>query len=235
MHNLEAGGTLERLPGVACPRIGRRLWLICEFLLIFGALPVVVHVAVHTWRWPLFYVLPPVLLGLILYLLWDDTFKLARELAKGFSFFEFISILALFLVAGGCVAAYVAQEMPGKFLAFPKSRPEVWTKVMIAYPLLSVLAQELVFRTFFFHRYGPLFGRWRLVAILVNGLVFGWAHIVFRNPVAVVATTVMGVVFAYRYTETRSLWAVFLEHTLWGWLVFTVGLGGYFFTGVSNL
>ena len=34
---------------------------------------------------------------------------------------------------------------------------------------------------------------------------------------------------------TRSFWAVFLEHTLWGGLVFTVGLGRYFFTGVGIL
>jgi hypothetical protein len=39
---------------------------------------------------------------------------------------------------------------------------------------------------------------------------------------------------AYRYEATRSFWAVWIEHTLWGWLVFTIGLGGYFFTGVSN-
>jgi hypothetical protein len=27
---------------------------------------------------------------------------------------------------------------------------------------------------------------------------------------------------------------VWIEHTLWGWLVFTVGLGGFFFTGIAT-
>ena len=36
---------------------------------------------------------------------------------------------------------------------------------MMLYPVFSVVPQELVFRTFFFHRYGPLFGsaRWTMV------------------------------------------------------------------------
>ena len=38
---------------------------------------------------------------------------------------------------------------------------------------------------------------------------------------------------ALRYALTRSFWAVYLEHTLWGALVFTVGLGRFFFTGVG--
>jgi hypothetical protein len=44
-----------------------------------------------------------------------------------------------------------------------------------------------------------------------------------------------GALFAWRYAMTRSFWAVFIEHTLWGALVFTVGLGRYFFTGVGVL
>jgi uncharacterized protein len=41
-----------------------------------------------------------------------------------------------------------------------------------------------------------------------------------------------GLLFALRYAVTRSLRAVYLEHTLWGGLVFTVGLGR-FFSGVG--
>jgi hypothetical protein len=42
-----------------------------------------------------------------------------------------------------------------------------------------------------------------------------------------------GLLFALRYALTRSFWAVYLEHALWGALVFTVGLGRFFFTGVG--
>jgi membrane protease YdiL (CAAX protease family) len=71
--------------------------------------------------------------------------------------------------------------------------------------------------------------------IVVNGGLFGIGHVMFGNWIAVAGTMATGMLFAYRYDRTRSLAAVWLEHTLWGWLVFTVGLGGYFFTGVSNL
>jgi membrane protease YdiL (CAAX protease family) len=95
--------------------------------------------------------------------------------------------------------------------------------------------QELVYRTFFFHRYGVLFGNWWWAAILLNGVLFGLGHIVIGTPLAIYGTMATGALFAWRYAMTRSFWAVFLEHTLWGALVFTVGLGRYFFTGVGIL
>ncbi len=108
-------------------------------------------------------------------------------------------------------------------------------RIMIAYPIFSVAAQELLYRSFFFHRYGPLFGSHAWLIVIVNGLLFGYAHIVMNSMFAIAATAMGGLILAARYAVTRSFWAVFIEHTLWGWLVFTIGLGRYFFTGVSNL
>jgi membrane protease YdiL (CAAX protease family) len=44
-----------------------------------------------------------------------------------------------------------------------------------------------------------------------------------------------GLIFAWRYLRTNSFWAVALEHALYGNLIFTIGLGVYFFTGISSL
>ena len=74
--------------------------------------------------------------------------------------------------------------------------------------------------------------RWVLIA--ANALAFGFGHILFRNWIAIGGTLAGGALFAWRYERTRSFWAVWAEHTLWGWLVFTVGLGVFFFTGVKN-
>ena len=52
---------------------------------------------------------------------------------------------------------------------------------------------------------------------------------------AVTISFIGGLIFAYRYTRTRSFLAVWLEHALYGDLIFTVGLGRFFFTGVANL
>lgn len=232
---LAAGGTLPREPRFAAPSLLRRLTLLIEMLGLFIGLPIALLYAVRYESLPLFVVLQPVLLAFVAFLIWDRSFRLRRELVRLPSLAELGSIIAIFIIAGGLVAAFVAQELPGKYLNFPLQRPQTWERIMLLYPLLSVPVQELVYRTFFFHRYGPLFGSERGALILANGILFGFAHIVFGNDVAIFGSMVIGTLLAYRYEATRSFWAVWLEHTLWGWLVFTVGLGHFFFTGVSNI
>jgi membrane protease YdiL (CAAX protease family) len=93
----------------------------------------------------------------------------------------------------------------------------------------------LLYRSFYFHRFGPHFGSQRWLGVILNGLLFGFAHIVMESTFAILATAAGGLLLAVRYAMTRSYWAVFIEHTIWGWLVFTIGLGRFFFTGVSNV
>lgn len=234
LADLAAGGSLPRAVEIAAPSRRRRLRLIAEIGALFIALPMAVLHVVVAHRMPLFLVLQPILLAFLAYLLWDATFRVRDELSRGIALSELASILAVFLVAGGTLAALVADTMPGKFLSLPRYRPEVWKKILLFYPLLSVVAQELVYRTFFFHRYGPLFNGHRGLMIVANGALFGFGHVMFGNWIAVAGTAVVGMLLAYRYEVTRSFWAVWIEHTLWGWLVFTIGLGSYFFTGVSS-
>ena len=230
-----AGGSLEWPHGTAEPRFARRVWLICELGLFYIGAPLAMSWAIFAWQIPLFLVLQPVLLGFIGYLLWDDTFRIRSELSKGFDWTALISILGCFAVLGGAITLATYWIFPQLFLSFPRYLPELWLTVMLAYPVLSVLAQELVFRTFFFHRYGPLFRGHKWLAIFANGAAFGFAHIIFGNIIAVLGSMVVGWLLAYRYYETRSFLAVWLEHSLYGCLIFTVGLGRFFFTGISNL
>ncbi len=233
---LGAGGTIfDDVRAPLNPGMLRRIWLVFELIALFVGLPLALKYLVHIEKMPLFMVLQPVLFAFIVFLLWDRWFLLRRELITGFKLSDIGSILAVFIIGGGMVAAFMAQEMPERFLAFPKYRYQTYERVMILYPLFSVAVQELVYRTFFFHRYGPLFGDLRWAMVLVNGLLFGFAHIVFDNWLAIIGTTVIGTLLAYRYATTRSFWAVFIEHTLWGWLVFTAGLNKFFFTGISNM
>jgi membrane protease YdiL (CAAX protease family) len=139
----------------------------------------------------------------------------------------------VFLIGGGGIAAWVAHYHPDWFLEFPRNRPDTYWTIMLLYPLMSVPPQELVYRTFFFHRYGALFGHAWWAAIALNALLFGLGHIVVGTQLAIFGTMATGLLFALRYALTRSFWAVYLEHALWGALVFTVGLGRFFFTGVG--
>jgi hypothetical protein len=232
--DLAAAGSLPRMPALARPSNGRRVRLLAEAALIFVAAPLAIAYTIQTVRVSLLLLLP-VLIALIVYLLSDRTFSLRRELARGLPLRELASIVAMFFVVGTAVSMWVWLERPAEFLAFPRYRPELWMAVMILYPLLSALPQELVYRTFFFHRYGPLFGDRLLLAAAANGALFGFAHVIIGNGVSIVLSGMLGLLLAHRYARERSLWAAWIEHTLYGWLVFTVGLGRYFFTGVSML
>ncbi len=226
-----AGGTLSQ------PELTRRrrVWLVVELTLLFIAAPLAMDWAVHEARIPLFIALIPVLVVVVGILAIDPTFALSKELGRGFGWRTLLSILAVFAVGGLGVFAWLKDTHPDWLFEFPRNRPELWLLVVLAYPFFSVATQEFVYRTFYFHRYGPLFGDRQGLAIALNGLLFGFGHIVIGQPFAVIATVFGGCLFAARYAETRSFWAVFLEHTIWGVFIFTIGLGRYFFTGVSNV
>jgi membrane protease YdiL (CAAX protease family) len=226
---LRAGGTLSLRPLT----ITRRMWLPLEMALIFLGVPYLVDTAVHGYRLPVFIALLPVLAIVLVLLLMDSTFSLKRELARGVSAVSLASIVVVFLIGGGGIAAWVAHYHPDWFLEFPRNRPDTYWTIMLLYPLMSVPPQELVYRTFFFHRYGALFGHAWWAAIALNALLFGLGHIVVGTQLAIFGTMATGLLFALRYALTRSFWAVYLEHALWGALVFTVGLGRFFFTGVG--
>ncbi|MBD3801361.1 MAG: CPBP family intramembrane metalloprotease [Campylobacterales bacterium] len=94
--------------------------------------------------------------------------------------------------------------------------------VILLYPLFSVLAQEIVFRAFFIHRFGQRAEPRTL--IVVNALLFG-------NVVAVVFSFLGGLLFMSTYLKTRSVGASSIEHALYGDLVFTLGIGFFFYHG----
>lgn len=119
---------------------------------------------------------------------------------------------------------------PGRLFSFPLQRPGFWAIVMLWYPVLSVLPQELIYRSLFFHRYGKLFKTERLRQF-ASAAVFGWAHIIFPNVVAVTLCTIGGYVFAHSYRKYNSLAVAWLEHSIYGCFLFTVGLGWYFYGG----
>lgn len=227
-----AGGTCFRHADVARPSRVRRWQLIGELICIFVALPIVTSLASARYGWPLFYVLPPVIAVLVLYLRKDTSFSMLREFSQHMSWPNVRNVLAVFAVGSVVMAGAVWLFMPDQFMSLVVRRPEKWLKVLVLYPLTSVLIQEFVYRVIFFHRYGPLFGN-RSQLIVVNAAVFAIGHVMFRNWVAIAGTFVLGLLLAWRYERTNSFWVVWLEHVLWGYLVFTVGLHTFFLSGMT--
>lgn len=126
------------------------------------------------------------------------------------------------------ILTYILDE--ARFLRMPMERPDLWMLIMVFYPLISVVPQEVIFRLFFFDRYEPIFGRvWGM--IFASGLAFGHAHIIFNNWIAYTLSIVGGILFAMTYARSRNLSLVWLEHAIYGQFVFTIGLGWYFYSG----
>ena len=195
---------------------------------MFGLLPVMLAVYARALALPVLFVAAWVCLAV----LWRDPTFQRDELWRREQLWTWLrGPLALALLVGTLLAVGVFLVEPAHLFDLPRDSPWRWLAVMLLYPVLSVVPQELVFRTFFFHRYGRLFGgRW--VAMAASAVAFSWAHIVLANGLAIALTLLGGWLFARTYLRTRSLVATAVEHAAYGCFLFTVGLGRWFVTGV---
>ena len=159
-------------------------------------------------------------------LLRDKTFDRSRFGLSGFRNWRTLSIR--FAVIASCLVLYIVLVEPGNVLAILRHNPSLWALIMIVYPVFSVVPQEIIYRAFYFHRYSSLFAHEK-VGIVVNAALFAFAHILFRNWVAIIGSFVAGLLWATTYLESRSLLVVSIEHALYGNFVFTLGIGYYFY------
>lgn len=139
-------------------------------------------------------------------------------------------ILARFALSLVLTTVLVALWKPTYLFSFVCEKPLFWAFVMVAYPILSVIPQEIIFRSFFFQRYSKIFPS-AVSMVIASGILFGAAHLIFQNWVAPLMCVVGGIFFAHTYAKTKSLALAVIEHALYGCMIFTVGLGPYFYHG----
>lgn len=218
----------------AQPARGRagRLWLWVELAVLFLLGPMLYVAAAQgagvlfpaLWAWAVFS---------LAMLLRDRSFS-RRELWNAAGLRRvWWPMLVRFVVLGGLLTLAVWAVTPERLFDLPRRKPGLWLAIMVFYPLLSVYPQEVIFRAFLFQRYRPLVGG-GVAMVLLSAATFGWVHIVFGHWVSVVLTLVGGLLFARTFAQTRSLAAASLEHSLYGCLVFTVGLNSFFYSGSAH-
>lgn len=197
-----------------------------ELFLVFAVVPVAVRFA-HLGRSKLL-VLAAFTVACFA-VVWTDRSFPRRELGRlGRVREEWRGIALRSLAAAAVVAGVVlARDLP--LFDLPRRNPRLWVLVLCLYPFVSAWPQELVYRTFFFHRYGGLLGR--RGTIVASGVAFSLLHVVFADPIAPILTLPAGLVLADRYARHRSLAAAWVEHALYGTAVFTLGLGWAFYRG----
>jgi membrane protease YdiL (CAAX protease family) len=206
-----------------------RLWLGLELLLLFFGVPALVVLSRELGvEPPLVPILLVVTLTVALGLSRDPHFdprvlRVWRGLAT-----EGRRILWTFVGCAVLLSLYTAWAWPGELLELPRERPRLWALVLVAYPVLSVYPQELLYRAYFFHRYARVLPDARAL-VGVSALAFGYLHIVYGAWLSVLLTTIGGVLFGITYLRTRSVLLVGIEHALYGCFLFTVGLGQFFY------
>jgi membrane protease YdiL (CAAX protease family) len=208
----------------------RRVYLLAEYVvLFFGTIAAFALLARGVSPIPFLVVLG---VGSVVYLIRQKSFD-RRDLWRAEAVrTQLRPMLLLWVLAAAVAVAAVAILLPDDLFGLPANEPLLWLIIAVAYPLLSVYPQELIYRSFLFERYQAVFGTGTGM-IVASAAAFGFAHIIFGNWFAVVATTVGGLLFASRYARSRSLLTVSIEHGLYGVLIFTVGLGQFVYHGAN--
>jgi uncharacterized protein len=137
------------------------------------------------------------------------------------------SIFALYLSFVCITTAFVLRFSRPNLFRLVRNHRRLWALILVAYPVLSVYPQALIYRAFFFFRYHALFTS-PVNLLLVSAIAFAYMHIVFRNWLALGLTVCGGLLFGLRYQQTHSLFISCFEHALYGCWIFTVGLGRSF-------
>lgn len=206
----------------------RRIYLTAECLFITFAVPILLYIyADHRW------VMLAALWGgaLVCGLTLLRTHK-AKELWHGQSVlpdYWRLFWLRFGIAALGMVALTWALA-PDRLFQFPLQRPQLWAMVMLLYPVLSAIPQEIIYRSFFFERYEGIV-KSRSLLITLSAVGFGLSHIMMENLVAPLLSIIGGYIFADSYACHRSLKWVSIEHALYGCVLFTIGLGWFFYYG----
>ncbi|MGD9790743.1 MAG: CPBP family glutamic-type intramembrane protease [Phycisphaerales bacterium] len=203
-------------------------WRFVEYVLLFFAIPAAA--ALRFEKPPVWILIWTSSLTCLVLLLLDKTFDRDRlfnskEIAPAVP-----RIVGVWVVAAAALTWLVSEFHRQHLFNFPTSKPWLWMLVMVAYPILSVYPQSIVYRTFIFHRYQSVFpSRWGM--IWASAISFSFAHVIFHNWIALGLTAIGGILFAHTYTRTRSTLASAIEHALYGCWVFTVGLGSALYHG----
>jgi hypothetical protein len=213
-------------------KLRSRAALLAEFLAIFMAIPLALFLLPA--RIPPMPLLWLCCLYCLAALLRDPAFP-RRALWNTAPFRgRLLSIAVLFAAAAVLCWLAIRHFAPQTLFDIPRAQPVLWAAIMVLYPVLSVYPQGTIYRVFVLHRYRPLLHgtsekTQNAVLMLLSAASFSLMHIVFHNWIAVSLTFAGGLLFAWRQKTTGSSFVASFEHALYGCLLFTIGLGHYFY------
>ncbi|WP_438865249.1 CPBP family glutamic-type intramembrane protease [Neptunicella sp.] len=206
-------------------------WL--EFLLLFCLIPAVL-IANRTALISL--VIPCLIVvgGYCGAVLWFDPKFKRKRLGRLSDVRKYRQYLHVSFTFWGLIVVFACwYGMPDLFLSLPIQQPYIWLTTLLLYPILSVIQQELIFRTFFFHRFKQLFPG-KTLRVALSTLCFSMLHSLYGNWIAVTVSALGGLLFGLTYLNTKSTLIVVIQHSAWGLLLLTSGVGNYFNSDMLN-
>ena len=135
-------------------------------------------------------------------------------------------LLTRFAVIASCIIISLLISSQNEVMANFEQRPFL-LRMVILYPILSALPQEIIYRKFFLFRYESLLPN-RSLLIICNILLFAFAHLYFLNSLVLIATLIGGYIFNQTYNAKKSLLVVSIEHSLYGLILLSSGYTDYF-------
>jgi membrane protease YdiL (CAAX protease family) len=202
----------------------KKLLLIIELNLLFIGIPLA-----YLYDFLPFPKIIPLVLGAvytILLLVLDKKFDKNEFGMNGFKRFRPMLLRSIGVLIVLSIATYLI--VPEYLFYLPKNMTWMWVIIMLMYPVWSVIPQELIYRTFFFYRYKSLFPN-SVSMIIASSVAFSFMHIIFENWVAIIFSLIAGVILSIIYYKHKSLLGISIEHAIYGNLVFTTGLGTFFY------
>lgn len=197
--------------------------LLTEFILVYFLIPLLIYFKLIVFSKMLILFLLALVALLILY--HDNNFDKKRLLLVHCQKYHFLSIFLRFCFSSAAILLLILIFSPRAFSQVTFNKPLTWITSSLSYLSMSVIPQELIYRTYLFHRYRLIF-KGNFLPIAISTFSFTFAHIVYENYFALVLTLIGGYYFSVTYQKSRSLIITVAEHFMYGMFIFSIGIGG---------
>lgn len=172
-------------------------------------------------------ILLPALLLILLILRKTDGFRFTELIRLGISNREWLKNIMIVIAAALLMIIAVYLFDRENLFNLPKGNWKIWVLLCTFYPVFSSYLQEILYRTYLYRRYRSILTS-RILFILVSGITFSFAHILYYSPVSIILTFIGGLYLADVYYRTQSVLFTSILHGLLGIAIFSSGLGQYF-------
>ncbi|MEF3255219.1 MAG: CPBP family intramembrane metalloprotease [Deferribacterales bacterium] len=204
------------------------MFLILEYLIIFYCIPLLFTFLVRTTPLPL------IILGGILgfyFLKKDDNFDIKHLYKIPLKPSVLIRIILQFILFSILLYYLIITYFPNYLFYFLKKDIILWLKIVLIYTFVAVYPQEIIYRAFIFNRYRKIINNEKNL-VHISSFAFAFGHLIYLNPFSVILSLIGGYIFSFTYLNTKSVFLVYIEHLLYGLLLYTIGFGNFFYSGI---